>query len=435
MSGDVFVVPAISSGLQQIQLIMEFTSFLMKSEDDKQSLLDNHFEKNPECLFDIEEFVKSKIDDILGGFSSLGVSIGNATAFPKGSNVKKVEVERSLLHVKSLEQSNVGIFSRLAPSLKATQVAEVVKRFSGTVKSYISNRRDINKLLFQKCFSSDSRNALFNPFRVSVMAEINQHMLYIDPVDVLLCVEMEDGVIKDVELLKNGVKPDLSLFSRTKENGTKYLDIKRVKICTKRTNNRNSTFADFWNRPFEYNLANESALNPLLNPDAVVYNAGFVSVRKVGSEYALDIPITAHLTITAPKTDSRYEISTVTYRIAKSVVPLLHRPARGKAVNIAPLPTFSDNSILFSSQSPITPLPSHSTSKRVAVEDDMNIDDQSNAGNGNERMDWSPSRAEQAEAQREGCEKRSGAVDWHLKYEQYRALIDPKVCVAELYVA
>jgi hypothetical protein len=299
LSGNVFAVPATSAGLAQVEGIVSFTSYLMSDEESQQTSLDNHVDSNPQCEFDLHEFSLSKIDDIMFGFASFGISINNPKAFPKGSNIRKEQVERCLAHIKTLEKVDVGIFNRLSQSLKATQVALLVKLFIGEQKSYISNRRDLDKQLFKDCFSSSTNNALINPFRRGVMAAIDKEIVVFDTDDVVLCVETGDGEIKEVQLRVGHDKTDLAEYARTKGNGTKYLDVKCVKICIKRKG-KTGVFEVFWNRAFECNFANSNIANPLVNPDAVRYAAGFVSVHLVNGEYSIMIPVTEHLIITAP---------------------------------------------------------------------------------------------------------------------------------------
>jgi len=50
------------------------------------------------------------------------------------------------------------------------------------------------------------------------------------------------------------------------------------------------------------------------------------------------------------------------------------------------------------------------------------------------RRDWDEDKRKKHLDQKESCEKRDGAVDWHTKYESYRAVESPTVSVAELYV-
>jgi hypothetical protein len=228
MSDNVYVVPAISAGNAQIVGILDLVHSVMMSEEDLQEQVEKKREDNPDITEEL--LLLTKVDDIIGGFSSLGVSIGNKAAFAKGANIKKVQLERALIYLSSLQTTQVGIFSLISPNLKATQVIEVVsQRFVGEIKSYISNRYDLAKLLIKSCYSSDSSNALLNPIRKEGK---RKNILYMDTNDVFLVVETDGGVRQDVQLSCSSIKTDLSVFSRTKSNGTVYLDIKAVKLIT-----------------------------------------------------------------------------------------------------------------------------------------------------------------------------------------------------------
>jgi hypothetical protein len=306
LSGKVFVVPAVSAGVAQLESIVEFTTFVMSDEGDQIQSLESHLEKNEDCEFNLEEFNLSKVDDIIHGFSSFGVSINNSTAFPKGSNVRKVQVERALAHMISLQSNEVGILNNIAKTLKATQTQHITKLFVGEQKSYVSNRRDLDKQLFREFYSPDLNNALLNPMRRSVIVEKDKKMFWIEPVDVVLSVEMEDGEMKEVQLKTGSVKADLATFSRTKDNGSKYVDVKGVKLCTGRDEARKGNYEVFFDHRLEVNLANSNVANPLVNPDGMVYHAGFVSICLVNSKYEINIPVKEHLAISTPRAESVY---------------------------------------------------------------------------------------------------------------------------------
>jgi hypothetical protein len=51
------------------------------------------------------------------------------------------------------------------------------------------------------------------------------------------------------------------------------------------------------------------------------------------------------------------------------------------------------------------------------------------------RRDWDEDKRKRHEKQKEGCQKRKGAVDWHSKYMIFRAIENPTVSVAELYAS
>jgi hypothetical protein len=48
------------------------------------------------------------------------------------------------------------------------------------------------------------------------------------------------------------------------------------------------------------------------------------------------------------------------------------------------------------------------------------------------RRDWSDDKRKKHEKQKNGCQRRTGPVDWHSKYEEFRAIQNPEVSVAEL---
>jgi hypothetical protein len=306
----VYIVPAISAGMAQIQRIVDIITLSMMDDEGKLRVLDEFKEKNPECEMGVEEFVLSRLDDIIVGLMKRGVSIGNRAAFPKASNVRKVQVERCLAYFKELEKVEVGVFPRLSPSLKATQVSAIIKGFVGEGKSYVSNRRDLDKQLFKDFYSSSPANALLNPVRKEVQEKRDRQLTMIDTNDVVLVVKVEGGEEKEFQLMKGSEKTDLATFASTKSNGTRYLDIRSIKLCTEREGNRKSVFRDFWNRPLEYNLASDAGVNPLVNQSTIEYLPGFVTVYKVGDEYDISIPVSERLNITDPKTESAYDLIT-----------------------------------------------------------------------------------------------------------------------------
>jgi len=309
LSGKVFVVPAVNAGLSQLEGIVDLTTFLMSDGDDQEQALEAHLEKNIECEFDINEFCLSKVDDIIQGFSSFGVSIDNPSAFPKGSNVRKVQVERSLVHISTLGSNKVGIMNIIGKNLKASQIQHLIKVFVGQQKSYVSNRRNLDKQLIRNFFSPNPSYALLNPYRSSVLSDRDNRILWVETVDVILCVKMDDETVREFQLKKNEVKANLAEYARTKSNGARYLDVKAVKLCTLRKSKKEAVYEVFWSRSFEINLGNTRCQNPLVNTEKIRYSAGFVSVRLVRGEYEIKIPVTEHLLISEPKNESAYVIN------------------------------------------------------------------------------------------------------------------------------
>jgi hypothetical protein len=198
----------------------------------------------------------------------------------------------------------------LSPSLKATQVSAIIKGFVGEGKSYVSNRRDLDKQLHKDFYSSSPANALLNPVRKEVQEKRDRQLTMIDTNDVVLVVRVEGGEEKEFQLMKNDVKTDLAKFASTKGNGTRYLDIRRIKLCTEREGNRKGLFRDFWNRPLEYNLASDAGVNSMVNASCIEYLPGYVRIYKVGDDFDVSIPVSERLNITDPKTDSAYDLIT-----------------------------------------------------------------------------------------------------------------------------
>ena len=126
LSGNVFVVSALSSDLGQVKGILDFTLMLFKKDElDKgyQKYLEGFdegiYDFTPNVSGDLDGFMQTGIDNLIGGFSSQGVSFASRTPFPTGGNISKLQVERSnnYLHTWQAER-NYGH----GPSKRRSQV-------------------------------------------------------------------------------------------------------------------------------------------------------------------------------------------------------------------------------------------------------------------------------------------------------------------------
>jgi hypothetical protein len=161
-----------------------------------------------------------------------------------------------------------GPFKILAGSLLYTQISNIVDGFCGEIKSYISNGRVLDKVLFLNFGSQDLEESLINPFRDTVKTTIDKKIYCLDPKTVKLIVDF-GGNEKSIPLAhtSNGEKANLAEFAKRKTNGTRYLDIKAFSFHGNRIDHR-----------MQYNFANERNVSNIINPDTPQYCCGFVSI-------------------------------------------------------------------------------------------------------------------------------------------------------------
>jgi hypothetical protein len=292
------IKPVESAG---IKLIDDLVDFILLPLDSKE------FEKRLDIAkienFDlgVDEFLSSIVYDLSSRFRTCAVSL-DASPFPSSSNIANDEVTKAVSCILQLQQQKFGLVSKLAPSLGSESILPIYNQFDGEISSYLSNRRNIDRLLFEN-YPGLVGNPLVNPSLLSTLAIIDKKICYIPPRSVSLWCMNAAGVVGHsfpLECTKGTKeKTNLTTYSLTKQNGTCFLDVRKVSLSL-------SGSVVSVEGKSGYNIVNESSVAPLINAKTPRYAAGVVVLRDAGNEFEITIPIRIHLDFTTPKSDTGY---------------------------------------------------------------------------------------------------------------------------------
>jgi hypothetical protein len=305
------VMPVESSGYKLFSNLMEF--LYPQSDVEWNARLEKAQESNP--LLDSRSFIHHLINDFGSTFKTRAVSIGGP-GFDNASNISIEEVKLAVKAIKPLQVQSFGTVDLLAPNLYAEQILAVYNQFDGEMSSYTSNRRNISTLLFEN-YPGLLHSPLVNPCSLDVLDKIDKRMFSIPPRVVDMYCRMDDDNTHHFRLDNHPGKTDLKEYSKTKKNGTRFLDATSLKFSLK-------TGTEDFESSCQYNFANISSVSPLVNADTLKYRAGNAVVREVehggdrpvdveqdvptGKYYSVTIPVKEPIDFTTKKSDEGYVI-------------------------------------------------------------------------------------------------------------------------------
>jgi hypothetical protein len=295
--GDVKILPVESSGFSVIIDIVEFALLPFDIENCYKSL-SNAREKEDDFGMSMESFFAKTIGDFEPRFRTVAVSL-NSTTFESSSNVAIEEVKKAASSIECIQKQGFGVVQIIAPSLGSDNIDPIYNQFNGEVSSYLSNRRNIDRLLLDN-YPPVLANPLVNAVCTETLSKINKRNCYIPPRHVKFACALADGTTgPNFRLAEADGKGNLAAHSLVKRNGTRHLGVREVtltltgqQVCIPSTTN--------------YNLCNESSVAPLVNVDTTKYAAGTAEVRDTGSKYSVNIPIRLHVDFTTKKSDSGF---------------------------------------------------------------------------------------------------------------------------------
>ena len=188
------------------------------------------------------------------------------------------------------------------------------------IMSYISNRRDLRRLLIAAYPPSEK-----SPLIVQSVKDLPETMHVIDPCDVSVHIQKGNSMV-EVPLQKGKEKTNLVQHC-SRQKGCRFLIVKGISVKT-----ANGKVVTHQIKTLKYVFANEKRVSPLVNAETAIFQAGFVSIKKSDNGLLINIPIAEHLDITTPKSASGYlslsAINTCS-RLESTQIPLLHRPNLG----------------------------------------------------------------------------------------------------------
>jgi len=233
------------------------------------------------------DFVLRSMEKVSELLNNMGVSFHNSVSFKDGCNIKNTEVLSILAFLSRLKTKEFGIYDIVAARLLATQHLNVFDVFSGNIKSYISNGRNVDKILFSS-YGGTQEKPLVNLYKADNVVKFRHDTFCIDSTKASLIIDAGFGMPVVVSLNVGGKKVDLAQYSRKKENGATIIDIVGVHI--------NDNGLRQYTIPVkkEYVLANIKNVNALTNAETVVIEAGFLSFKLEGELLELTIPLHEH---------------------------------------------------------------------------------------------------------------------------------------------
>ena len=133
-----------------------------------------------------DDFIPTEIKKFIDSSYSYTISLAGAEV--KTAKSVLVEEMNACLHFYSHFQTvSVGFFTRYAEHLGSTQIDSLYRNFSGEVAGYFTRNRPLQKLLWAN-HGVDGEDALFSPFKQSLLVAIEKHKCLIDPSNITLSV-------------------------------------------------------------------------------------------------------------------------------------------------------------------------------------------------------------------------------------------------------
>ena len=246
-------------------------------------------------VLSLDDFMPIAIKAFVDSSCRYTVSVTGAEL--KNSKSIPVEEVLSCLHFyKELQTSAVGFYRAYAKNLEATQIDNLYRLFSGEVGGYFTQNRSLQKLFWTN-HGVDGDDALFSPFKRSVLAAIDKRKCLIDPHKVVLSVVKNDQLV-DFALQVGNDKVDLKAHATVKRNEKTgrekcYLNVISVMI------NRIHEIPCH----VEYVFPSQDRVSPAINAAAMKFLPGFVAVRLVKGRLQVEIPVTEHLDQSTCKSD------------------------------------------------------------------------------------------------------------------------------------
>lgn len=309
------IKPVESAGLK---LVDDLVDFILLPLDQSECAKRLKAAQTENIDLDIDDLLSSNVVDLGSRFRTCAVSL-DASPFPSSSNIAIDEVSKAVSCIEQLQKQKFGLVSKLAPTLGSDNILPIFNQFDGEIKSYLSNRRKIDCLLFEN-YPGLFGNPLVNPSLLSTLAIIDKKICYVPPRNVYLsCGNAAGAVGRKFPLASTDGKTDLSKHSITKQNGTRFLDVRNVSLSL---NGKEVLVVGKTN----YNVVNESSVAPLVNAETPRYAAGDVVLRDTGDEFEISIPVRIHLDFTTPKSDKGYFSLLTSSRYSETFTVLAHRP-------------------------------------------------------------------------------------------------------------
>jgi hypothetical protein len=291
------ILPVESSGFALILDIVAFVLMSMSAAEREKNLRNARKEAN-DVDMSMDYFFAQSISDFEPRFRTCAVSL-NSSPFASSANIAIEEVKKAVSSIERMQTQKFGVVGKLAPSLGSDNILPIYKQFEGEISSYLSNKRDINRLLLEN-YPCPSASPLVNECCLSTLAKINKKNCYIPPRHASFACGVAGGTVgASFRLSVPDGKVNLADHCLLKANGTRHLKVKNVSL----TLSGQEVSVD---SKTTYKFVNESSVAPLVNADTPFYAAGNAEIRDTGKEYLIDIPIKIHNDFTTKKSDSGY---------------------------------------------------------------------------------------------------------------------------------
>jgi hypothetical protein len=292
------ILPVESSGFALILDVVDFILLPLDSSLCEKKLNEKRL-KSEDFDLSMEQYFRNQVSEFAPRFRESAVSI-DSSAFDKSSNVANEEVKKVVAWIRRLQEQKFGAVNIIAPSLGSENILPIYDCFDGEIKSYLSNHRNIHRLLLDNypVFT----DPLVNPCRLETLRDIDKKNFYIPPRHASFECAIGDGSDGErfkLETLNPHEKVNLFDHSLEKGNKTRHVDVKRIVL---KVNGEDVTSDSCTN----FNIANESAVGALVNAETAKYSPGNVEVRDLGTEYDIGIPVKVHADFTTAKSPSGY---------------------------------------------------------------------------------------------------------------------------------